>query len=49
MFETGGVVPEGDQRGQEVEEEVGVDGVHPLPDRVRYPIRARRGGRGGFG
>ena len=45
------MVPEGHQWGQEVEEEAGVKGVHPFPDRVWYSIRAwcRRGGGLGQG
>ena len=32
VFEAGGMVPEGHQWGQEVEEEVGVKGVYLFPD-----------------
>ena len=49
VFEGDGVVPEGNQRGKEVQEEAGVGGVHPFPDRVRYIIRAWCGGGGRLG
>ena len=40
-----GVVPEGYQRREEREEDVGVDSVDPLPNRVGDAIRARGSGR----
>ena len=49
VFESGGMVSKGDQGSQEVQEEVGVDGVQPFPDRVWHPIGARCGRGGGLG
>ena len=49
VFERGGVVPKGDQRGQEVREEVRVGGIYPLPDRVRHPVGAWCRGVGSLG
>ena len=40
MFEGGGMVPKGDQRSQEVEEEVGINGIYLFPDRVWYSVEA---------
>ena len=45
MLKTWRVVPQGDKVGEEVKEDGGLYGVHPLPDSVGYTIRA--GGRGG--
>ena len=47
VFERGGVVAEGDQRGQVGEEYIRVVAVYRLPYRTRYFVGA--GGRGGGG
>ena len=46
MFETGGVIPEGDQRGEHVEKDGGVDVVYSFPDLVGNAVRSRGRGRG---